>query len=185
MAIVELGVVREHQAWPQGDVRDPLGTWGIRHGVTGDASGGSIKVRGTVDEDKQGAFVYTCYYAMVVQLTGAPSTQTYKTRLLTSWPNVDVIPGIQAVSTYIAHQVRASTPTFTPPISGPREPDISPNDRFLLLYDPRQSGGPTEIIEWEYDLNLEDATYSFEAYGYYWDRSVLQAPGGPRHPGSS
>jgi len=185
MAITEAAAIVESQFGPQGDIRDPLGTWGIRHGVTGDASGGAIKVIGTVDADKQGAFVYTCYYAMVVQLTGSPATITYKTRLLTNWPNVSPEAGVQGVSTFIAHQVRASVPDFTAPLSGPRETDISPNDRFILLYDPRQSGGPTEIIEWEYADNLDTVLYSFEAFGYYWDRSVMQAPGGLRHPGSS
>ncbi|MGR3295936.1 MAG: hypothetical protein ACUZ8A_06880, partial [Candidatus Bathyanammoxibius sp.] len=64
---------------------------------------------------------------------------------------------------------------------------INSIDRFLLLYDPRQpaSLGNTNILELQLAVNTDLATYSFEAYGYYWDRSVMQTPGGPRHPGSS
>ncbi|KKL17299.1 hypothetical protein LCGC14_2486920, partial [marine sediment metagenome] len=60
-----------------------------------------------------------------------------------------------------------------------------PNDRFILIFDPRQGAGVLNMIELEMGVNVNTDTYAFEAYGYYWDRSVLNAPGGPRHPGSA
>ena len=74
---------------------------------------------------------------------------------------------------------------FTPPTFGAIRNPIGPADRFLLLFDPRQQGGDVDIVEIEFGENRDLATYSFEGYGYFWDRSVLDAPGGPRHPGSS
>jgi len=175
--------------WPQGDARDPLGVWGLRRGITGDASGGGIKVAGLEVADKKGGYVYTCYSAQISQLSGAnPSAGLMKIRLLTLWPNIDLTAGVQAFSSFLITGFDTST-NFTAPIAGPGGAFgpvlISPNDRFLLLFDPRQFGALGAIIELELGDNKDGALYSFEAYGYFWDRSTLQAPGGPRHPGSS
>jgi len=185
MAISEEVAVITNALWPQGDIRDPLGVWGFRHGITGDATGGSIKVGAVVPADNAGAFLFTCYSALAAILAQATtSTSVAKVRLLTNWPNVDPQLGVQAYGS--AGFVDLSTvSSFTPPEVIPTTPMIAPQDRFLLLFDPRPSGGQITIVELEIGVNILADTYTFEGYGYYWDRSVLNAPGGPRHPGSS
>jgi succinate-acetate transporter protein len=42
-----------------------------------------------------------------------------------------------------------------------------------------------DILEMQRGNNLDLATYTFEAYGYFWDRAAMETPGGPRHPGSA
>lgn len=194
MAITEAEAPVESPLWPQGDARDPLGVWGFRHGVTGDASGGSIKVITRVVAGKRSAYVYTAYAAQVAQLTGASAATIAKLRLLTNWPNVDPAPGVQAFSTLMVGRIVGGG-NLTAPHTGPgadatipgSTPWIGGNERFILLFDPRQPAGlgALDILEFEIETNTNLATYSFEAYGYFWDRSVMQAPGGPRHPGGN
>ncbi len=172
------------QEWPQGDIRDPLGLWGARTLVTGDATGGSIRVQVLQLAAQRAAYVYTCYYAMITQLTGTEVDAFAFCRLLTNWPNVDPQAGVQAFATFAIRDFRTSGP-FGVPVGGLTSPFITEIERFILLYDPRPTGGDMNIIEMELATNSLAATYSFEAYGYYWDRSVMQAPGGPRHPGSN
>lgn len=171
--------------WPQGDARDPLGIWGFRLGVTGDASGGSIKVTAQVPAERNAGLVYTIYSLLIAQLTGTFASVTSRARILTNWPNIDSIAGVQAYAANNVVQVSGDA-DFTSPLTGPFEGQfVRAHERFLLLFDPRPAAGVLSLIELEYGNNEDTATYSFEGYGYYWDRSVLQAPGGPRHPGSS
>jgi len=170
--------------WPQGDIRDPLGVWGARLGVTGDGFDG-IKVAMRASAGINAAYIYTCYSAIAVQLTGTQSVFGIKCRLLTNWPNIDVaVPGVQGYSTAHGGIVRQSS-AFTAPVAVPELILVGPNDRFILLFDPRPQKGDLDIVEIEIGTNVNEATYSFEAYGYYWDRSVMNAPGGLRHPGAS
>lgn len=172
------------QQWPQHDARDPLGIWGARLGVTGDASGGSIKVAFNVPANIRGAHVYTCYAVTFAQLTGVVTARNVKTRLLTNLPDVDPQEGITGFTTLNISNT-ATLDSVTPPILGMKgeDPGVKDIDRFILLR--TDTGTPLTIVEMEFGENLLAATYSFEAYGYYWDRLVMQAPGGPRHPGSS
>jgi hypothetical protein len=78
-----------------------------------------------------------------------------------------------------------SNNNFTAPTGGVAGQLVLPNDRFLLLFDPRPGAGDLVIAEIKYSDNVDAMTTIMELYGYYWDRSVLQAPGGPRHPGAS
>ncbi len=183
MEVVETGL------WPQGDERDPLGVWGARLIVAGDASGGPIKVRAIVPQAKRRSRVYTCYAAQTVVATetAAETSTQIKCRLLTNWPDVDPVQiGAQGFATFqtsaIVDLVSATRPDF-----GPSSPLVNPSDRFILLFDPGvvAADSDMEIVEMERNANVDTNDYSFEAYGYYWDRSVLNAPGGPRHPGSS
>jgi len=184
VAISSVGQVITSALWPQGDSRDPLGLWGMRALVTGDATGSSIKLVAQVPAADKAAYVYTVYSAIVVQLTGSVAGFTIaKLRILTNWPNVDDQPGVQAYNAVIFRTAIGSL-TFTAPTKGSPQL-VTAIDRFLLLFDPRPSGDDMDILELEIDDNVDAATYSFEAYGYFWDRSVMQAPGGPRHPGSS
>ena len=171
--------------WPQGDIRDPLGVWGARRGITGDASGGSIKVGFLEVADRKAALVYACYSAHGAGLTGTHTDDAIKCRLLTNWPNVDPIPGVQGYGSAIDGLLDFNTNFTAPNYVVNRQPLVWPNDRFMLLFDPRPSGQLATLVELEIASNIDLATYTFEVYGYFWDRSVLNAPGGPRHPGSS
>lgn len=184
MAISTTIEVQPAALWPQGDVRDPLGVWGFRVGVTGDATGGSIKIVAQAPAGLRAAYVYTCYSLNCALLTGSLTGGTrLKVRLLTNWPNVDPIPGVQAYGSMLSANMNELN--VTAPRGGLTDPVIGPADRFLLLFDPRPTGGVLELVELELADNVDAATYSFEGYGYWWDRSVLQAPGGLRHPGST
>jgi len=185
MAISELIEVRETQQWPQGDVRDPLGTWGARLAVTGDGSGGSVKVGFFVPAARRSAFVYTCYDVNLSKISGTVTTESAKTRLLANYPNIDPQAGIQGYN-YLFFSSWSAPLAITAPIGGyATSHPLSPQSRFLLLYDPTPNNSAMVIVELENNDNIDLAVWSFEAMGYYWDRSVMHAPGGPRHPGSS
>jgi len=173
------------QQWPQGDARDPLGVWAARLGVTGDATGGSIKVGVNVPAPLRGAHVYTCYSINFAQLTGVITARNVKVRLLTNLPDADTLAGIQGFATLRIVNT-ATLDSITEPIlgiGGAGAPALEPLDRFILLR--TDTGTPLTIVEIEFGENVNLSTYVFEAYGYYWDRLVMQAPGGLRHPGSS
>ena len=186
MAIVSSFEPLEHQLWPQGDARDPLGIWGGRVSVTGDATGGSIKVTCKVPAARRSAYVYTCYSIVMapLQLPAAVIVNS-KVRLLTNFPNIDTQPGIQAYGSVFQALLSPST-GFTAPFGGQFEfHPLGPLDRFLLLYDPSPGNTDMDILELEMTSNIDTDIWAFEAYGYYWDRSVMNTPGGPRHPGAA
>jgi len=188
MAIAELVELQTTALWPQGDIRDPLGVWGARHGVTGDASGGEIKVAVVAAGPERAAYVYTAYGAGINQLTGVITSVSIMCRLLTNWPNIDPAAGVQGYSQN-NRGVLGGVSAFTAPNAAAEsgQPMVLDKDRFILLFDPRsgQNQQDITIMELKLGFNTDLATYSFEAYGYFWDRSVLQAPGGLRHPGSN
>lgn len=189
MAIAAEITILQAQLWPQGDARDPLGVWGCRLAVTGDATGGGTKVGMTVPANRAGAYMYTAYSVTVAQISGTLYNDAVKCRLLTNWPDVDALAGIQGFATAINRQGGfggiAGSANYTPPIAAMDRPLLLPNDRFILLYDPRARSTDLTIVEVEVADNLDLAVLSFEGYGYFWDRSVFLTPGGPRHPGSS
>jgi len=153
--------------------------------VTGDASGNPITVGYRIPLGKTGAFVYTCYRLTATLLTGSPTgNENLKVRLLTNWPNISDVAGVQGFGTLNIYDLRSDS-LLTPGESAPERPIVEANDRFMLLYDPRARQADMNIAEIVWSDNQDAATYAFEGYGYYWDRSVLNAPGGPRHPGSS
>jgi len=173
------------QLWPQEDIRDPLGVWGARLQVTGTSGAGEIKVGITVPQAERAAYVYTCYSVNVSPLaTAGQTTLQAGVRLLTNWPNVDPAVGVQGYGSNLLIPVGIQA-GGTAPVGGPTAPLINASDRFVLLFDPRpQPTGDLTIVELKVSIQVENDTYTFEAYGYYWDRSILEAPGGPRHPGS-
>lgn len=171
------------QLWPQGDARDPLGVWGGRHIVTADVTEGPLKVSFQPGAERAGAYVYTCYMATIAQLT-ASEIQTFKCRLLTNWPDVDDDAGVQGAATLLIVSAGVSA-TFTAPFGGPQVPLVTAAQRLILLFDPRPVAGAFTIVELEATPAVDTQQYAFETWGYYWDRGVLNAPGGPRHPGSS
>lgn len=186
MPIVEADAfVQPSALWPQGDIRDPLGVWGARVAITQNASGSGLKATVKVAAGLNAAYIYTCYSANIVQITGTANPVIGKCRLLCNWPNISDSPGVQAYSTAQFITIDGSN-AFSQPVEGPNNAFlIHPNDRFVLLFDPRPGVGELSIMELAINENTGTLQYSFEAYGYFWDRSVLNAPGGPRHPGSN
>jgi len=171
--------------WPQGDVRDPLGVWGGREILTATVGGGELKVRFAAAAAIAGAYVYTCYSANISGLS-ADESAIGQCRLLTNWPDIDTPEaGVQGYGSNQTVSVDGGG-GFTGPFTGQFDYSfIQPNDRFLLLFDPRPVAGAFDVVSLALDRTVDTRLYTFEAYGYYWDRSVLNAPGGPRHPGSS
>jgi len=170
--------------WPQGDIRDPLGVWGARLIQVGDATGGSVKANIRAPAVIAGAYIYTAYSAQISNLSQVALT-FIKCRLLTNWPDVDPVnEGVQGYGSNITRALKGDA-EFTAPISGPDAPLINASDRFILLFDPRPVVGAFTIIELELGFNPDGVSVAFEAWGYYWDRSVMNAPGGLRHPGSA
>lgn len=185
MAIaLEVAVIASSIFRPR-DLRDPLGVWGARLGVTGDASSGGIKVDFIVPEDEAGKYVYTYYAYNWGQLTGTLSTAGLSVRLLTNWPNIDPLAGVQGFDTMIMGVPRTqgnNTGQQSAPTNGTML--FFESARFIPLYDPRPSGGQITIVELQHNDNVDLATYVFQAYGYFWDRQVMNTPGGLRHPGA-
>ena len=172
--------------WPQQDARDPLGVWAARLGVTGDATGGEIKVQISVPADRRAAHIYTCYSANISGLVIAGATTLLaQCRLLTNWPDISSIAGVQGYSSNIMRTLQLQGGGTSPEGSTIGQL-VQPSDRFLLLFDPRpQPGSAMPILELKLATQVDGDTYTFEAYGYFWDREVLDTPGGPRHPGAN
>lgn len=184
MAITQSGDVVPTGIFSPRDVRDPLGVWGVRIAVTGDATGVPITVQMNVSAERKAAYVFTCYNIVATKLSGSTNSNVnLKSRLLTNWPNLSDSAGIQAFGT-VRRTLLQFDGSWTGQLYAPADPILDRNDRFILLYDPRPSGGAITIIELQMPENENSATYAFEAYGYYWDRSVMDTPGGPRHPGN-
>lgn len=187
MAIDQQVAVFPAQMWPQQDARDPLGIWGFRLGITGDATGGLISMQAQAPAGLAAAYVYTVYSLNASQLTGTIETSArIRSRLLTNWPNVDAVAGVQGYGS-ARFCTTITNVDFGAPVQGVFGGDalVTAAERFMLLFDPRPSGGTLDLVDLAYTDNADGATYSFEGWGYFWDREVLQTPGGPRHPGSN
>lgn len=188
MSISEVGPVLEHQLFLQGDARDPLGVWNVRHQVTGDATGGEVKVGLQITAARSTGRIYTAYGLQVAGIGDVFADGTFRWRLLTNRPDADVIAGIQGFGTLVVGSWNFQTDLTTDPFAGPgatSQYGLNGNDRFILLYGPTVNSGDIEIAELTVTPNIDAATYVFEGYGYFWDRGAMNAPGGPRHPGSA
>ena len=170
--------------WPQGDARDPLGVWGGRHSLQGDATGGSIQIRFAPPAGLAGAYVYTCYHAQISVTDTFISGTKLQLRLLTNWPDIDQTVGVQGFGTVRIVDSDGDA-DFAPPLTGPAFDMVAPSDRYLLLFDPRPTVGAFDIVSMQIGINTNLEQHVFECWGYYWDRQVLNTPGGPRHPGSN
>jgi len=174
-----------HQMWPQGDARDPLGVWGGRQRIVGDASAGAIQSTFVIPQALRGKYVYTVYSMTAVQNpAGTVAASNAKGRILTNWPNISIDGGVQGYATCRIRTIQGST-TWRDPKAGSVVELVEPNDRFLLIHDPHPASGSMTLAEIDWAVNTDGDTYDFEIYGYHWDRLVFQTPGGPRHPGSS
>lgn len=181
MTVTVLIPIQESAILRPRDLRDPLGVWAARGLGTGDAGGGVVLGQFIVPGDRRAAHVYACYGVSVVQLViAAVEASSMSVRLLTNWPVTETsgITGFSLTNSRVADNDGIfPASAFGPLIDGPM--------RFILLFDPRPD--PTSSIvlveAWPNDNSL-DEDYVFEAYGYYWDRNIMDVPGGPRHPGS-
>jgi len=187
MSVSFTGDVITNALWPQGDERDPLGVWGSRVSVTADATGNEIKGNIQVSPGAAAAYVYTLYDFNLTQRSGTLNTNPTMLRMLATWPNMGVTAGVQGYSTARFGVFRGSASFDTAPVAGEVATDelLPRNSRFILLFDPRPGPGILDLLEIKLVNQTDLDIYDIECYGYYWDRSVLNAPGGPRHPGSS
>lgn len=184
MSVTSTVIPIESELWPQRDARDPLGIFGWRTAIATDASGGFLRVQVNIEASKRHAFVWKIWDMVIAQITGGAQATNGKLRILSNWPNIDPQAGIQAyASLYIGSMGGNNSLSF--PNTGLF--DVSPlngNQKDILIYDPSTQSGAMPIAEQEV-VNINGLTYSFEGYGYYWDRSVMNTPGGPRNPGTS
>lgn len=176
--------VLESELWPQRDARDPLGIFGWRVTQVGDATGGANNITVQVPAARRHAYVYKIYDMLIAQTTGSKVVTVGKLRILANWPNIDTQAGIQAYGALFIAPVDGSD-SFTVPKSGFLTANpFNGNTRDILIFDPSTQAGNMAIAEQEV-VNIDTITFSFEGYGYYWDRSAMAAPGGPRNPGTS
>lgn len=184
MTVSVIGDVLPSAIFAARDLRDPLGVWGMRVAGVGDGGGGSIQAVGQVRAGERAAYVYTCYSASIAIVSQASGVNvTGQFRLLTNWPNVDEQAGVNAYAAI--HMVTCEQSDLDAPIGGNNDPLVYPNERFMLLWDPRPTNLAMDICAFAVGTNITGDTYSFEAWGYYWDRLSMSQPGGPRHPGSN
>jgi len=176
----------ESGVFKQQDARDPVGLWGAQGNLTGDATGGQVGARIQIPAAKRRNAVYTIYDASTANTGGATDTATaVAVRIFTGWPDINLEAGIQTHETIRFVQLEPDG-GFIPPVFGPREPLITPNQRFMLIFTPSVQFATTAFVMLIIDraANVNNALYQFSAWGYYWNRDVLGVPGGPRHPGS-
>jgi len=186
MAIATATILQQQALWPQGDIRDPLGVWGADWVVPGDATVEDIVVTINTPLGTASAYMYTLLDANIIQTAGTPTTNVLMLQWRTGWPDLDAAAGIQP---YVANRVatfRGSTNFQDSPLSGINALDnwVPSNWRYILSFDPRlgfQSSRTIATIKLD---NIGVGTdFAGQLYGYFWDRSVFNAPGGPRHPG--
>lgn len=178
--LLETGLYRQQ------DARDPLGIWAARNQATGDLTGGDMEANIQIPADRRRSRVYSCYDANTFATLGAADTATaIKIEIFTGWPDAQAAGGIQGHSTYLVvasdGNIWDNNTSF-----GPREPLITPLQRFLALFDP-STAFPTDaltIVRITRNANVNTTIYMFTAWGFYWDRNIFDIPGGPRHPGS-
>lgn len=185
MTVLAAVNVVETGLWPQGDKRDPLGIFGWRVQATGDGTGGSIVTTVSVPAAQRHAYVYCIYNMTIHQTAGAVQNVGAQIRVLFNWPNIDVQAGIQAYDALYGGTMNGTSDFADPDASF--NFDTSPfldNLRFMPIFDPTVQGGDMPIVIQQVQ-QTDLIPYAFQGYGYYWDRSVMQAPGGLRHPGSS
>ncbi len=186
MSITTAVILQQAAQWPQGDIRDPIGVWGAKWIVLGDASGDEIEVTINTPLGAAAAFVYTLYDVNIEHSAGALVSNALMMQWFTGWPDVEAAAGVEAAHTNVVGVIQGDAGLGSAPIGAinANGPLWRSEQRFLLSFDPRfghQSSRTLAIIKL---VNIGVGTnYTGFLYGYYWDRSVMNAPGGPRHPG--
>ena len=184
MALVGLANVTQTQLWPQRDARDPLGVWGGLSVVTGDVSGAPITLFIQASSEIRAAYVYNIVSCGFQKVAGTAGAFSIRRRIITHWPDINLDPGIVAFEDIIVGITRGVDGIGDPETAGDRPWIVSPEDK-MLIFDPRSSPNNMTIVEFAINDNENTITYRAQAYGYFWDRSVMETPGGPRFPGSS
>jgi len=172
--------------WKQGDIRDPIGIFGGVTSITGNGDGTFIRVSMRIDsEDAFLSGLFAIYDATILQTLGSVQSVDVLYRIFSNWPNIDQQPGITPFNSGIVRNMVGSN-SWVSPRAAPDAPLVQPLDRFRLIWDPRHLAPQNMLLcEWFINMPVAPVAYQFSVYGYFWDRSVLNAPGGPRHPGSS
>lgn len=178
--------LRTTALWPQGDIRDPLGVWGVHGDLVADATGGEIIVTVVTELARAAAYVYTLLDAFMVQNTGILNSDRNMIEINTNWPNIQQAGGVQPY-TPSRFGLWQGGSFATPPNFGVGTEHlwVTPNQRFLPIWDPRGLTSTLSILTFKLTNDPDAATFTCQAYGYFWDRSVMGAPGGLRHPGAS
>lgn len=172
--------------WPQGDIRDPLGVWGAIVELTADGTGGEHLITVVTELDRAAAYVYTVLDAHIDQNSGVANGDATMFRIHTNWPNIQVAGNVVAY-TPARFSLFLGAGFTTSPTHGivADHQLVTPNQRFLPIWDPRGLTSVLTILTFKMTNTPDLATFTVAAYGYFWDRSVMSAPGGLRHPGSS
>jgi len=169
-----------HNIFKQRDSRDPLGIWAFRSEQAGTATGGVFKVQVQSDEVDR---IFTCV-GLNLTADGITVAVQGKYRLLCNQPPADLEGGQAGVS--IARNIdvtnfsNATAPADNWDAISPYESQL---EHILLFGGVQSSRDPQNILEMECGGNALTVTYFFEATGYFWDRQILESPGGPRWPG--
>ncbi len=165
----------------QGDARDPLGIWGGATSQVNSGSGGSTRITfrvGTTDSNLSSVFAISGL--SVLQESGTPRSDLVKFRMFTNWPSVDFQAAITPFNSAHAAVFVGST-LFTGGVAVAPFNDTVPAIRGLLSWDPRGLSQPLLLCEFEM-ANISGTTVLVSVQGYFWDRAVLNTPGGPRFP---
>ncbi len=181
MSILVTSDVVETAVFPQRDARDPLGIWGAHATTTGDATGGITQVNFQIAAGRRRANVYSIIAANSQLTSGTAIGTDISLRILSSWPNLSaVLTGIN-----FAAPTR-SVPAGPALLNGPPQGDlVRTNDRYILIFDPASvnAGNALLIATIVRNANVDTETAVYTLYGYYWNRDIVDQPGGPRHPG--
>lgn len=166
----------------RGDLRDPLGIWAFRGSVVGDVTSGIAKAFIGLPGGRRAAHVYNVIFVSTsADLAG---TSTHTVRILTNWPPADA-PGINGASFIRTTEVGSAGIGAGFEAVGFR-PLIDPQMSRILMFDPRPDPlTRINILEMWLSQQVDLALHSFEGWGYFWDRGVMDIPGGPRFPGSA
>lgn len=183
MTITVVATVFQHAILRRRDQRDPLGVWAAREQVTGDASGGIQQVDIQVPANVRAGFVYNCQAAEMIGPD--PSAMTSVTvRLLTNWPPSDS-PGVAGADFHVNSPIGSFGDGSSKSGSNTGQPFINAALMKVLLFDPRSNplAGVNLLEIWSSANTLAEPRIG-TAWGYYWDRGVMDVPGGPRFPGA-
>jgi len=181
MAISSEATILEHNLFKQRDGRDVLGIWNLTHDITGDATGGSIKLA-ILPNSPDRIFNVVALGLSVSQLV---ASAIGKFRYLCNFPPASVTQGRDSTDFTRSFTISQSADLTTPGDNWAAGNNQDPGWDKLLLWGSALPGVISAILELESGDNTLNETYFFDAWGYFWDRNVMYEPGGPRFPGAS
>lgn len=146
------------------DIRDAMGMWFSEIDATGDASAGQVQIDMTFDL----ASLYSLEWA------GGQCDNAGAGELQTGWfPSLPVLKGGGRLTCSAGAPAVDLTGTGTvyPPLYSTRLP--------LSMNHPAVGAA---LLRCEFETNINGASYTLQAWGYYWDIGAQFASGGPRRP---